>query len=241
MLKRNKKWKNWKIWNLLYPRKCAICDRVLSKKEQNICRNCRKKITCINGPTCLTCGKPIKEGETRCKDCKKWNHLFQWGVACYRYEDIKGAIFRIKYAGREDLVPYFAEQIILNLKLNIMQMNADYLVPIPMHHSREKKRGYNQAALFAKELGIRLGISVLERAVIRKKKTIPMKYLSIKERQLNLKKAFIIGENDVKLKTIILIDDIYTTGSTIDQVSKILLQAGAKEIFFIVLAIGKDT
>jgi ComF family protein len=236
-----KNWKEWKAWNLLYPRKCAICDCVLSKKEQDICRACKKRVFIIDNNICLTCGKPIKEGETYCKDCRSRKHYFAWGVACYRYCDVRDAIYRMKYAGREDIISYFSTQIAQHLKINLLQMHADCFIPIPMHRSRERKRGYNQATLLARELSLRLGIPILENAVIRRKKTIPMKYLSVKQRQLNLKKAFIIGKNDVKLKTIILVDDIYTTGSTMDCVAKVLLEAGAKEIYFVVVAIGKQT
>lgn len=233
--------KEWKIWDLLYPRRCAICDQILSSREKERCRDCKKRVKCINGPICLKCGKPVKDGKTYCKDCEKTVHCFNWGVSCYVYGDVKDAIFRIKYAGREDLIPYFSTQMVETLKTDILLMEADFLVPIPMHKSRQRKRGYNQATMIAEELSLQLGIPMLEKAVIRKKKTIPMKYLSVQKRQLNLKKAFIIGENDVKLKTIILVDDIYTTGSTMDCVAKVLLDAGAKAVYYIVLAIGEET
>lgn len=230
----------WKILNLLYPRKCAICNRLLRKKEIDICRTCSKKVKAISGNVCLKCGKPMKEQKEYCNDCKRRTHEFLWGVSCFRYRDIKDAIFRIKYAGREDLIPYFSEQIAINLSSDILQMKADYLVPIPMNRKRERKRGYNQANLLAEEIGSRMQIPVLPQAVIRKRKTLPMKYLSAKQRQLNLKRAFIIGQNDVKLKTIILIDDIYTTGSTMDCVAAVLKRAGAEKIYFVTLAIGED-
>lgn len=230
----------WKILDVLYPRKCAICDKILSKQEEDICLECSKKVKAIHGSICLVCGKPVERGQEKCVDCIRKKHNFDWGIACFRYQDVKGAIFRIKYAGREDLIPYFSKQIVNNLRSDILQMKADFIVPVPMHKRRERKRGYNQAELLARAIGKEMDIPVLPHAVIRKRKTRPMKYLSAKQRQLNLKRAFIIGENDVKLKTIILIDDIYTTGSTIDRVSAVLKYAGAKKIYFLTLAIGED-
>lgn len=233
--------KEWKIWELLYPRRCAICNRLLGARELDVCRECKKRVKCITGHVCLKCGKPIKGNKSLCRDCKSQKHLFEWGVSCYLYADVKEAVFRIKYAKREDLIPYFSSRMAEILKEDILQMQGDFFVPIPMHKSRQKKRGYNQAVLFAKELSFHMGIPMLERAVIRTKKTVPMKYLSLQQRQLNLKKAFIIGKNDVKLKTIILVDDIYTTGSTMDCVAKVLLDAGASAVYYITLAIGKET
>lgn len=229
-----------KILDLFYPRKCAICNRVLGKQEVDICQTCRRDIKPIQGSICLKCGKKINENKEFCQDCKNMSHVFEWGVSCFRYKDVKDAIFRIKYAGREDLIPYFAREIVSALRSDMMQMKADCLIPIPMHRTRKRKRGYNQAELLANEIGIRMQIPVISNAVYRKIKTTPMKYLSVKQRQLNLKRAFIIGENDVKLKTIILVDDIYTTGSTVDSVATVLKRAGALKIFVVTLAIGDD-
>lgn len=232
--------KQWKILDILYPRRCVICNELLEKKEVDVCSQCKREIHPIEGAVCLTCGKPIADGETRCADCKRTAHVFDWGVSCYLYKDVKGAIFRIKYAGREDLIAYFSRQIVANLKSDLLQMQADFLVPIPMHHRRKRKRGYNQAELLAKQIGKEIQIPVLTSLVIRKVETIPMKYLSTKQRQLNLKRAFIIGQNDVKLKSIILVDDIYTTGATMDAVASVLKKAGAKKIYFLTLAIGEN-
>ena len=112
------------------------------------------------------------------------------------------------------------------------------MVPVPLHRRKLKKRGYNQAELIARELANYWGIPVITNLVIRCKNTRPMKEVVGTDRQNNLKKAFKLGTNDVKLNTIIIIDDIYTTGSTIDAVSKVCLEAGIKKVYFLTVSIG---
>lgn len=121
----------------------------------------------------------------------------------------------------------------------ILSWKPDALVPVPLHPAREKKRGYNQAALLAAELGKQLDIPVLTGFVERTRNTRPQKELEGTKRQNNLKKAFKIVQNDVKLNTIVIIDDIYTTGSTIDAVAQACREAGVKHVYFAALAIGR--
>jgi len=117
--------------------------------------------------------------------------------------------------------------------------NAQALVPVPIHSSRQKDRGFNQAECLAQEIGKRLQIPVCRDLLIRVRKTVPQKELDETERQNNLKKAFKMGINSVKLDTIIMIDDIYTTGSTIDACAAVLLKNGVKKIYFITAAVGQ--
>ena len=126
-----------------------------------------------------------------------------------------------------------------HLGRQILSWKVDALVPVPLHPARKRKRGYNQAELLALEIGKQLGLRVENNWLIRTKNTVPQKLLNGQERQNNLKKAFNIGRNDVKLyDRIILVDDIYTTGTTIDTVSEVLLKGGAERIYYICVSIG---
>ena len=111
-------------------------------------------------------------------------------------------------------------------------------MPVPVHPSRKRKRGYNQAELLAGVISRRTGIPVRQDLIVRQKKTVPQKELDEKQRQNNLKKAFKIIKNDVKLDTIVIIDDIYTTGSTINAMATMLHIAGISRIYYAALAIG---
>ncbi len=174
-----------------------------------------------------------------CHDCSGKTHLFDKGRALYEYESIREALYRMKYAGRKEYAEFFALELSLFLKEEILKWNADALIPVPLHSTRQRKRGFNQAQLLAEHLGEFLGIPVRSDLLKRCKKTVPQKELSLAERQNNLKKAFKISQYDVKLKTIIVIDDIFTTGSTIDAMSSELRRAGVQKIYFITLAIGE--
>lgn len=114
------------------------------------------------------------------------------------------------------------------------------IVPVPLHWRRRRKRGYNQAEIVAKYLGELTGIPVETRLVIRKKYTEPQKSLNNKERVRNLKGVFEVRKTTVRQKNILLIDDIYTTGSTIDEISKILLEKGHNKVWFLTISIGQD-
>ena len=121
----------------------------------------------------------------------------------------------------------------------IRRWDVDAVIPVPVHKSRLKKRGYNQAALIAGELSKRLGIPMRDGVVIRRAATGVQKELGAAERQNNLKKAFIVPGNVVKLKSVLVVDDIYTTGATVDAVAGCLKGAGVEKVYFASLCIGR--
>jgi ComF family protein len=123
-------------------------------------------------------------------------------------------------------------------------MAPDILVPVPIHKSKYRERGYNQTEILANGIAKGLNIPVLPHLLIRDKKTLPQKQLSDKERLRNLQEAFILNdkvfsEYPRKIKSILLIDDIYTTGSTIEACTNVLMRNGIENIYFITLCIGK--
>ena len=113
------------------------------------------------------------------------------------------------------------------------------IIPIPMYKRKKRQRGYNQAEILAKCLGKRLQIPVDTKSLARVRKTIPQKSLGRKEREINLKNAFKTSTNALELKKVLLVDDIYTTGVTMDEAAKVLWMAGAEEVHFLVLCTGK--
>ena len=120
----------------------------------------------------------------------------------------------------------------------IRSVSPDVLVPVPLHKKKLSKRGYNQAACLARALGKNMQLPVDEKLVKRVRNTAPMKRLNPAERQNNLKKAFKIVRNDVKLNTIVIIDDIYTTGTTLDEIAALLKEHGVSKVYCVTLACG---
>ncbi len=223
---------------LLFPTRCPVCDGIVSPYGEQICLACMKQLKLLTPPWCMKCGKKLDcEGEF-CKDCSEKPHSFVRGRALYEYGSVAASVYRMKYGGRQEYALYFGEEMARYLGGFIRQIQPDGIIPIPLHKRRLYKRGYNQAALLARTLGKCMDIPVYEKMLLRTKDTKPLKLQNPVERQNNLKKAFIIGENDVKLKTIIIVDDIYTTGSTINEAARVLRQYGVEKIYYVTLACG---
>lgn len=225
---------------LLFPLRCPVCDEIVTPFGEKICLTCMKKVKYVTPPRCFRCGKKLDDTEAEyCQDCRRKEHLFVHGRALYDYESAAPAIYRFKYGNRREYADFFGSEISRYLGDYIRQISPDALIPIPLHRSRKRKRGYNQAELLAKAVSRYTGVPVYDKILVRVKNTVPLKRLNPQERQKNLKKAFHISGNDVKLKTIILIDDIYTTGATMDEAAAVLLAAGVKQVYFITLACGR--
>ena len=226
---------------LLFPRRCPVCDDIVVPWGVLCCGRCKRKLKYLGENYCMKCGKGLSGPEKEyCGDCRKHPHRFERGRSLYQYESAAGSIYRFKYQGRQEYVDFFAEELYRCLGKDIQAMCAEAIIPVPLHKSRLKERGYNQAAVLARALSRRCGIPVREDLVVRCKKTIPQKQLNYAERQNNLKKAFKICANDVKLNTTIILDDIYTTGSTVDSLAEVLLAGGVKRVFVITLAAGME-
>ncbi|MDE6363720.1 MAG: ComF family protein [Lachnospiraceae bacterium] len=226
--------------NVVFPRRCPVCDAIVPAGEGLICRACVSKPQYITEPRCRRCGKQLM-GEERefCVDCLRRRHVYDYGYALYDYQSMKKSIYRFKYGRRCEYAAFYAQDLYRRLSQEIRLMNADAMIPVPVHRSRLRQRGYNQAELIAAELSRITGIPMYEKLVKRTRKTAPQKELALQERQNNLKKAFNISTNVVKLNKTILIDDIYTTGSTLDAVALELKRHGVKSVYFIALCIGE--
>lgn len=226
--------------NLVFPPRCPICDGIQATGSRGICSLCRNRVKYIREPRCMKCGKQLIEDEKEyCSDCRKRTHYFSQGRALYDYETVAEAIYRFKYKGKREYGEVFGEEMTFYLEDYIRRIHPDVLVPVPMYPGKIRKRGYNQAQVLAATMGRRLNIPVDDHLVKRIRNTRALKVLNPKERLNNLKNAFILDRNGVKLDTVIIVDDIYTTGSTIDSVAKVLLDAGVKKVYFVVLAIGE--
>ena len=227
------------LLDLIYPRRCTVCDKAVKPFGSLICEECTRKIKYVKAPYCQKCGKELRDKRALfCHDCAHKEHKYDRGLALFSYPSVADSIYRFKYQGRQEYAAYYAQRMARILGEKILSLHPDALVPVPIHSSKKRVRGYNQAEVLAKELGRILNIPVEAKLIKRVRKTVPMKELSVGERQNNLKKAFKICHNDVKLITIVIIDDIYTTGSTIDAMAYELRQAGIKHIYFAALAIG---
>lgn len=231
--------------HMLYPKRCPICDRVLYtaflSQEYPICERCRGRLEYAAEPVCKKCGKPLTDERVEfCRDCIRHEHSFVQGKALWVYRGcVKESIYRLKYGNRREYGIAYAQELVKHYEKWIRRKGIQVIIPIPLHKRRRRQRGYNQAEIIAREMGRILDIPVCSGILLRCVHTRPQKELNDKERKNNLKKAFKITENNVQLNHILLVDDIYTTGSTMDGAAEALHAAGASEIYAVSVSIGR--
>lgn len=232
--------KSWEILlDCIYPRRCAICDRTITG-HNGICRWCEPGVRFVEEPVCMKCGKHVKnQTEIFCYDCKRTVKAFNRGFAVFEYEYIKESLFKFKYSGRAEYSSFYADMTAKRLGETFAQLGIEAFVPVPIHRKRYAKRGYNQAEEYAKELSRLTGIGVKSKWIARAVNTAPLKKMGNQDRQKNLEKAFKLNRNDVKLEKVCIVDDIYTTGATINRIARLLREQGVKEVYFVTIAIGK--
>jgi len=239
-LRRNKgKWKEV-IFSIFFPRHCPMCDVVIPY-GQMICNVCEKKISYIKEPVCKKCGKQLEnERQEYCGDCSRKKHFFVQGKAVFSYRnEIKLSMYRFKYSNKREYGDYYALRTAQEYGNWIKCRQIEAIVPVPMYARKKRARGYNQAEVFAKALGRELNLPVECSMVRRIKNTAPQKELNDRQRKDNLKKAFQVTTNIVKYKKVLLVDDIYTTGATMDAVAEVMRRAGVDEVYILSICIGE--
>ncbi len=237
----------WKeILDAVYPRRCPICSEILVSRERKICGICSEELPLLMEPRCKKCSKPVLAHEQEyCFDCVKQQHHYTKGFACFPYNDkLKKSLSEFKYHAKREYAEFYVDSMVRSLGEWIYKTNAEVLIPVPLHKNKYKQRGFNQAQLLAEGLSKALSIPADTKLLVRTVDTIPQKKLDNKERMRNLEMAFSISTNGERseeffpYKRVILVDDIYTTGSTIEACTKVLQRAGCLEVFFVAVCIG---
>lgn len=237
--------------DLLYPRKCVFCGEILeirsyrgvkeNKIYDGLCEACRKNVRYVKEPVCMKCGKEIENsGAEYCPDCSRGSHIYDRGAAVFKYDDnVRKSIYRFKYGNHRVYGEFYGDEMAKRYLNLIKKWNPDVIIPVPIHRGRMRKRGYNQAELIGKRLSELTGIFMNTYILERVKNTLPQKELGHNFRKKNIENAFKVTKSVVKYNKIILVDDIYTTGCTIDGCATVLKQAGVKEVYYIAICIGQ--
>lgn len=230
---------------LLYPDRCPLCQQI----SEGICEVCKEEMPLVQEPCCFRCGKPLEdEQEEYCFDCRQHGHMFDEGRGFLLYQNkVRESIHRIKYQNKRDYLEWYGKEMISVFETEIERWNPDVLVAIPMDSRKMRRRGYNQAAILAKHLGRSLQLP-WEADVLKKvRQTADQKVLTHQQRRSNLKDAFAVNEdflNEAGMlpwEKVLLVDDVYTTGSTMDEAAKVLRQYGVQKIYFLTICIGEGT
>ena len=235
------------LTKILFPGSCPVCGEVQEQMLTDdgiarICPACEKKVIRVTAPFCLRCGKPLEPNLVRreyCADCRKSAHAFAQGRAVFVYQGaLIGSMHRLKYGNRRDYAAVFAREAFETHGDWIRRIAPDALIPVPLHPKRRRQRGYNQAELIADALGRFAGIPVEKKLLLRTVNTQPQKQLRAQQRKNNLKNAFQMSKNRVQLRKVLLIDDIYTTGSTVDAAAETLMGSGVEKVYVLCVCIG---
>ena len=231
------------LLDLFFPPVCAIRKALLDGRGKNLtlCPTCLKAIRPVHSPYCPRCGLPVPSGDGEghlCGLCLKERWYFEVHRTSGLYEGaLKEAIHRFKYGGVFSLVRVFGDLLQPNFQTLSQDYSVDVMVPVPLHIRRLRERGFNQALLLVRELSKRTGIPYKER-VLQKIKDTPVQIaLKKRERRKNLTGAFQVKDQEaIQGKAVLLVDDVYTTGATVNECSRALLRAGADRVAVLTVA-----
>lgn len=222
----------------LYPQgiSCLNCGEEL-KENGYLCQNCLNNFTIINN-ACKKCGNPVNAQTQYCDDCKGKNRHFDLAISPYEYcGTAQSLIYKLKYNGERYIAKVFAQSLV-DCFLKAKIKNIDFVTCVPLNEERKKERSYNQAEEIAKHFVEKLkekGINLEEKynIISRVKNTPTQTALTKRERQENLKGAFklVCNKKEIENKNVLIIDDIFTTGATMEELSKVLKKARVKGVY----------
>ncbi|MCF8057192.1 MAG: ComF family protein [Desulfocapsa sp.] len=227
------------VWDLLFPPSCFVCSAFLSDGARGICSDCLQDAPLIISPLCPVCGRGMSDsavGDHLCGSClrKKPPYSSVRGIVHYQ-EPVAPLLHSLKYQGDTSVLP--ALQAIVTLGLPETPSEEDRIIPVPLHIHRLRQRGFNQALLLAQLFFPERKNCILRDTLQRIRHTVPQTGLDGAARRKNMSKAFrVCDPGEVRGRKIILVDDVYTTGTTVSECSRVLLTAGAGEVSVLTLA-----
>ena len=221
----------WTSMDWLYPPRCCNCDN----QGAVFCMDCFSQIKQITGNTCRKCGYPIGKKQKYCADCMQnpppFDQMRSWAV----YDGpLKKAIHSLKYQKDLALGSILADPLVE--LLNKSDWIFDLVIPVPLSRARLRKRGYNQAALIAWSLAAKMDIQYSNDAVARVRHTETQISLDVNKRFMNLMDAFYANPAKLKTRNILIIDDVITTGATMQNCTSAIRKAGAEKVYCLSVA-----
>lgn len=229
------------LLDIILPPTCHIChSHIPDAGRLHICPPCRERLPLVSSPLCTHCGIPFAGtgGDHCCGACLTHPPHYDTARAQYLYEEaICDLIHSFKY-NQQTQLRYPLALLALEGMSGFVEAHAPHLiVPVPLHRSRLRQRGFNQAVLLGRVISKRLSLPMAPDTLIRTRPTEPQIELSAAERRLNVKGAFTVGRADsVAGKRILLLDDVMTTGSTMDECAKELKKSGAEAVIAATIA-----
>jgi ComF family protein len=232
----------------LYPPRCRACaGRSRGRDAEYFCADCWNKIKLVGHPMCNVCGRPFPDAsgdDHACGAClARPPHFVQaWAWACYPREEaeehpLRQAVQKFKYGRKVSLGKPLGRLMARGCGEFLQSCDADLIIPVPLHPKRLRWRGFNQALLLARQLSRAYGIATDPFLLRRIKETPPQTQLNEEERRRNVRDAFALSAGrSLKGKNVLLVDDVYTSGATVNECSRTLERSGAEQVFVVTLA-----
>lgn len=227
------------VLSFVFPPECVVCEKRLADLERYYCDACRDLAEDLSVPLCPSCRSgllDLRRGCSVCRGCSPISALWACGVFDRFYRPI---VHAVKYQGLLPIARMMAGLLASRISESIHRPIIDLLVPVPLHWTRKRERGFNQSLIIACELASRLGLPVAKNALRRVRKTLDQTGLSAQARITNVKGAFRVREFEVLArKRVLLVDDVTTTGATLNEAAGELRKAGCRNVFAAVIAVA---
>lgn len=233
------------IIDFIFPPTCVICDEVYAKKrfieEEYICDLCRKRIRFLDKfeTRCKKCSRPVDNNSIICPACQVIRYKYDIAIASTIYEkQMREALLSYKFAGQFYKYKTFAKLMLSEMNKHSYLPNFDIIVSVPSTKKRNKHKGFDHIEPIAKYISRALKVRYERKGVRKIKETPPQSTLTFKERFLSVKGAYKLNKKlNFKAKSVLLIDDIYTTGATASEIAGLLKRSGAKFVAVLTLCI----
>jgi ComF family protein len=234
------------LLDFVFPPHCLLCNSFICSDETQdnayprnlVCRTCWDGLNILPHPFCPLCRSFLDQNLRKCPKCPQSLPLSlnrSLGVFDPYYQTL---VHHFKYNRKFSIGKNLGRRLGEILRKEEFSKGFDYIIPVPLHSSRKRERGYNQSRILAEEISKTISVSLAEKVLIRRKKTKDQTHLSVEERERNVRGAFVVKANlTLQGKKVILVDDVMTTGATLMECARVLKEAGAKEVIGVTLVV----
>ena len=223
--------------DVVFPAVCLHCHERIKHQEMWLCGNCYEKLSYLPGIHCPICGYPDVESE--CDNCEQNRFAFTQALSVFMYDGaVKTLIHELKYNGFTGIAEWFAAKMYQVVLQNQHFGNVDYVTAVPLHRVRKRERGFNQSELIARALALKMQIPYTDKLIKRMYNTVSQTLLDKNMRRQNLGNAFGLSKLSPDKLRILIIDDVFTTGTTVNEATKVLKVAGAEKIYILTISHG---
>lgn len=232
------------LQDLMFPRSCAACDAPVIKDSGALCWDCVTGFKTITAPFCKRCGDPIEGISSdgfNCSLCRRRPPAFDLARSVFRHRgSLKSAIQHFKYSGRTELAATLAQYLHACVGAHYDKIQFDTVLPVPLHATRQRERTYNQSALLARHLSSLMGLAYRPHGILYRERNTPTQTgLNANQRSQNVLDAFRVKDASwVRGATVLLVDDVMTTGATASAAAAALQHAGAVGVYVVTVSRG---